>query len=537
MTLDQLKAQLAEAATALQRGDRTKAAQICAAILATKSDEPNALHLLGLIRTQEGRLVEGIALLERARTAQPKNIQLLNNLGIAYRRLGRTRDARDVLRSAVALDPRFAPAQYNLGNALTDLDDVAAARSAFEAATLAKPDYADAHAGIAKLAEMSHDLAAARSSAQKVLALDPMHPVANLTLARIDMREGHAADALARLRPLVDRTDIAWTNRVIAHGLAGQSLDRLGRHAEAFASFESANALQNQHTAGRVSSPSIMSLKTVQHLTDVVDRSDASVWETSETTEKAPVFFVGFPRSGTTLVEQILASHPAIATMEEKDVLAESIASPSGSADWLSEFISLTPPELAQRRATYWRSADRYIKGNREGLIVDKLPLNTILLAPAHRLFPTAKIIFALRDPRDVVLSCFQQTFDMNAAMFEFLTLETAARYYDAAMRLFKVTRAKLPLTLHTIRYEDLLSDFEGETRRLLQFLEIPWNESVRNYRDTAKKRLINTPSASQVVTPLYTSARGKWRNYRAQLEPVLPLLEPWAQAFGYEPA
>jgi hypothetical protein len=141
-----------------------------------------------------------------------------------------------------------------------------------------------------------------------------------------------------------------------------------------------------------------------------------------------------------------------------------------------------------------------------------------------------------LRDPRDVVLSCFQQTFDMNAAMFEFLSLEGAARYYDAVMRLFAIYRQKLLLDLHLIRYEDLLGDFEGEIRRLLGFLGVPWDEAVRNYRETAKKRLINTPSASQVVRPLYTSARGKWRNYRAQLEPVLPLLEPWVKAFGYDP-
>jgi hypothetical protein len=154
-----------------------------------------------------------------------------------------------------------------------------------------------------------------------------------------------------------------------------------------------------------------------------------------------------------------------------------------------------------------------------------------------YRLFPDAKIVLAVRDPRDTVLSCYQQRFGMNAAMFQLLRLDTATRYYDAAMRLVRACRAKLPLSVHEVRYEAVVSDFDATVGSVLGFLGVAWDDAVRNYAETAKTRAIGTPSASQVVQPLYATAQGKWRNYRSFLEPVLPALEPWVRVFDYEPS
>ncbi len=170
-------------------------------------------------------------------------------------------------------------------------------------------------------------------------------------------------------------------------------------------------------------------------------------------------------------------------------------------------------------------------------VFVDKLPLNAVFLPVIYRLFPTAKIVLALRDPRDSVLSCYQQRFGMNAAMFQLLRLDSAARYYNAVMGLVRAARAELPLAVHEVRYESVVSDFDTTVRGVLDFLGLPWDEAVRNYAEAAKARAIGTPSAAQVVLPLYSSAQGKWRNYRSFVEPVLPTLEPWVKAFGYEPS
>lgn len=140
-----------------------------------------------------------------------------------------------------------------------------------------------------------------------------------------------------------------------------------------------------------------------------------------------------------------------------------------------------------------------------------------------------------LRDPRDVVLSCYQQRFSMNVAMYQLLRLDTACAYYDLVMRLLEVSRGKLPLQLYTVKYEDLIADFDHTVRGLLGFLELEWCEQVTRYAETARKRSIATPSHAQVVRPLYASARGKWLHYREFLEPCLPALAPWVRSLGYE--
>jgi hypothetical protein len=254
--------------------------------------------------------------------------------------------------------------------------------------------------------------------------------------------------------------------------------------------------------------------------------------------ERAPVFLVGFPRSGTTLLDQILASHPEITTLEERDTLfdaCEALVTPERAFD---KWAALPAEEIERLRAAYWDQVKTGMLGAPIGRVfVDKLPLNAILLPVIHRLFPSAKIVFALRDPRDVILSCYQQRFGMNAAMFQFLKLETAVVYYDAVMTLVRDARAKFPLHVHDVKYEALIGDFDATVRALLTFLGVDWHDGVRDYAATAKTRAIGTPSAAQVVRPIYASAHGKWRNYGTFLEPHLVKLEPWVQAFGYEPS
>jgi hypothetical protein len=196
----------------------------------------------------------------------------------------------------------------------------------------------------------------------------------------------------------------------------------------------------------------------------------------------------------------------------------------------------LAPSELERLRELHWRRVRASLSGAPEvRLFVDKQPLNAALLPLIYRLFPAAKIILALRDPRDVVLSWYQQRFGMNMAMYQLLRLDTATAYYEAVMCLVEVSRGKLPLRLHTMKYEDVVGQFEATIRGVLDFLELEWDEGVRHYAETAKKRSIGTPSAAQVVRPLYGSARGKWRNYTTYLEPYVPTLAPWVKTFGYE--
>jgi hypothetical protein len=153
-----------------------------------------------------------------------------------------------------------------------------------------------------------------------------------------------------------------------------------------------------------------------------------------------------------------------------------------------------------------------------------------------RRLFPEARIILALRHPCDVVLSCFMTAFRLNDAMANFLDLDTAAEFYDLSFGYWTNCTSIMPVSVHTIRYEDVVDDTEGQLRGLLDYLGLAWNESVLDHAGTARSRgVITTASYAQVTEGIYRRASGRWQRYRHQLEPVLPLLAPWAEKFGYE--
>jgi hypothetical protein len=224
--------------------------------------------------------------------------------------------------------------------------------------------------------------------------------------------------------------------------------------------------------------------------------------------------------------------------LEERDTLAGPAEALFKPGEGFERWASLSGAEIERLRTLYWQQVNAGLAGAAtKDVFVDKLPLNAIYLPLIYRLFPTARIILAIRDPRDVVLSCYQQRFGMNPAMFQLLKLDSAVAYYDAVMKLVQVSREKLPLSLHEVRYESVVSDFDATIGALLEFLGLVWDDAVRDYAATAKRRTIGTPSAVQVVQPLYGSAQGKWRNYRRFLEPHLGALEPWVRTFGYAPS
>jgi hypothetical protein len=150
------------------------------------------------------------------------------------------------------------------------------------------------------------------------------------------------------------------------------------------------------------------------------------------------------------------------------------------------------------------------------------------------KLFPNARVLFARRDPRDVVLSCFRRRFAMNPSMYQLLTLEGAAAFYDAVMALSELYRDVLPLPQHVVRYEDLVEDFEGTARAACDFIGLGWDPALLDFAAKARTRGISTPSAAQVTGGLNRKGQGVWQRYREQMALVLPLLQPWVERFGY---
>jgi hypothetical protein len=243
---------------------------------------------------------------------------------------------------------------------------------------------------------------------------------------------------------------------------------------------------------------------------------------------------VGFPRSGTTLLEQILAAHPDIESLEERDNLIDVANDFLIDSEGVGKLEEIGVGELEIYRQKYWARIQEAGMHLSRPVFVDKMPLNTVLLCLIAKLFPAAKVLFALRDPRDVVLSCFRRRFGMSAQMYEFTSLESTARYYDAVMQLASEYRRLLRLKMFDARYEKIVTNLEPQARALCDFIGVQWNDAMTDFAVRAKNRGINTPSAAQVARGLYTQGMNQWCRYEKQLAPVMPLLNPWVARFGY---
>jgi hypothetical protein len=253
--------------------------------------------------------------------------------------------------------------------------------------------------------------------------------------------------------------------------------------------------------------------------------------------DPGPVFFVGFPRSGTTLMEQALAAHPRLRTTGEDSPLTavvERIGGPGGFA-YPDALDTLTPSDAEALRALFWRTAESRFGRLDGAVLVDKLPLNIVHVGLVEALFPTARIVVALRDPRDSCLSCFIQKFHLNDAMANFLDIDKVGAAYAAIMGLWLKQRESLVTPWREYRYEDLVLDFPGTVRGVLDFIGVGWDDAVAGYRERSKERVVSTPSYRDVTAPVHGRAVERWRAYADDLAPILPVLQPFVTAFGYD--
>ena len=517
------------------------AAQLALQALAEGIEHPSVLNLAASARYGGGRFEEAVRLLKRARALAPKDPQVLNSLGVCLRALGQTEAALQAYEAALRAAPGMAPAHFNRGAMLRELNDIRGARSAYERAASIDPNYVEPLAALASLDAQAGDADSARERARRVLARAPGNILARIALASAALQQGDPAEAAGLLSGLRQDSALTAINHSIVLGLTGDLYDAEGRTAEAFAAYTASNAELKALNASRFEAPGTKTaLEQARRMAAWLEAANPEPWRNAPQARpraadpKAHVFLVGFPRSGTTLLENVLAAHPEVVSLEEQDFLAAVSASYVASDDGLERLARISPAEAARQRQAYWSRVEGFGIEPRGRVFIDKMPLSSALLPVVAKLFPDARVLFARRDPRDVVLSCFRRRFGMNAGMYQLLTLEGAAAYYDAIMRLSEIYRDLLPLPQHEVRYESLVEDFEGTTRAACDFLGLEWDQAMLDFAAKARTRGISTPSAAQVARGLNSEGQGAWRRYREQIAPVLPLLDPWVKRFGY---
>ncbi|MFW6092856.1 MAG: sulfotransferase [Pseudomonadota bacterium] len=549
-----------------------------ATVLAAAYPRDVRVHALRAAACLElGDVAEATRSYRRALVLAPHMAKLHNGLGTAHLRAMRLDAARESFAAAVNRDPGFAPARFNLGivaeylqrwdeatehyrrvldsapghtgahtalaNALSELGDFDGALEALDALLRRAPDHVPGHRHRLALLEQSRGgaaLPAAIAEAERALG---EHPLVLLYRAVAGQQEAPER-ARQRLEAITfDTRDPAGAHderQRLAH--LTRLCDSLGDTEAALQHAADANALSQRLCAARG-----IRKETFLRFVDNRRRQFAALpagrpapddHETAPGDEAAPVFVVGFPRSGTTLLDAVLRGHPELTVVEESDAVAAMVSAMSGASDErLEARRPLSLREWRRLRDTYYEAlARRAAVDPAAGRVVDRFALNLVYAGEIHRVFPGSRFVLMLRHPADCVLSCYLQTFRDSSANASFHDLEDAARLYDRVFDLWRVYCEHLPLDVVTVRYEELVDDLPGVSRRLVDALGVRWHPSMLDFQRTARERdWIRTASYAQVTRPLYDDARGRWRRYRKVLEPVFDTLRPWIERFGYE--
>ena len=564
------------------------AAQLREALALAPGDPLVRVELIRVLGAM-GRLDEAEAILGKPGIPEQESRRLRAMLAAGR---GEHAAATKLYGDTVRHDPRDFESWGNLGVSLLAVGDSAGAVSALDRALSLRPDHAgfrqkwaDAHAAAGTADEALKTLneqgganpgtlvAAARlddlrqrpdramETLQRALDIDPANEAALVALAELQERGNRVADfeqTLERLQqcaPPAEKLPLLLARAAYRRGdmaralelaeqarpdvdsasraqLIGQVNDRLGNFDLAFEAFAQMNRLDSLTTEDPVG-------KADRYISGVNDRRTATLtaewvgrWPGAPAPEREPAFLVGFPRSGTTLLDTLLMNDSGVAISEENPMLTN-LSKRIGSFDRIAD---LRSDDVVELRQAYFDEAESYVPGARGRLLLDKFPFGLGAVPLIHRLFPTAPIIFLARHPCDVVLSCFMNRFQPTDIGSAFLTIEGTARLYASMLRLWTRSRELLPLRLIDARYESLVADQKPEMQRVAGFLGIGWSDDLVDNRPAAERRgFIKTPSYSQVAEPIYQRAVERWRNYSNRLRPVLPILEPWIEALGYE--
>lgn len=459
---------------------------------------------------------------------------LLTALGRNLRKQGRYSEAIRALDRAATLAPRFADAWLERGFVFDFAGSLQNAEQSYRNAASLDPALGAAWSGLASVLVRLRRHQEADAAAARALALDPADATAIIVRARVALSRNEAEQAEALVAPLCD--DLApLQERSLALALAGEAAEKQAKYGAAHDYFAASKASFRQLHAHRYEKQDSRStyIRKLDAVFTHLPAINPSLAATASGAARSHAFLLGFPRSGTTLVENILASAPDVLALEERPTLREADQLFLAEPEKLNDLCKADEALLDQLRASYWDRVRRAGLDVCDKLFVDMDPLKGSRLPVIARLFPDARVIVMRRDPRDVVWSCFRTSFAPTAAAFEFSTLLGAAQLYDAIMRFTERAMESLPLACHELRYEELVTDFAGTTRGLCDFLHLDWSPRLADFAETAQRRGVSTASQTQVTRSLY-DGRGQWQPYAEYLEPVMPILAPWLEKLGY---
>ena len=552
----------------LAKNNLEKASNIYKKILKQDPNNFDANFNLGTIFAKNNKLEKSLELLEKAAIINPNLEKIFNNLGLIYLNLGNTDEALKNTKKAIQLNPESSIAYNHLGLIYSNKGSIKDAVESFKQSLKFNPNNTQVYYNLGNLFKRINDIKNSEKFLSKTIELNPKHlPAYNnlLELYDISNQNEKFKDVLEKSETnfgknstielfraklfykLKKYKDVVKTLENIKFDqqenfkensrleLIAKSYDQLSNFKQAYYFFEKNNNLSKKIDNNNAKKE--VFIETINKRTKYFAKVKFSEWqiEKNEDDLKDPIFLIGFPRSGTTLLDTILRSHPLVDVLEEKPIIDKYIEKLENKIDSRFDILKFANSSLKKEmRKFYFDQRNKYLNDNNK-IIIDKMPLNIIYVGEIIRYFPNAKFILAIRHPNDCILSCFMQNFLLNHAMANFLNLKDSAKLYDSVMKLWEIYKSKFSIDFHTIKYEDLISNFEGSISDLLKFLDLSWSDEVSEFYKTSQRRgMIATPSYNQVNQPLYSKSIGRWKNYEKELMEGKKYLESWIKKYDY---
>ena len=506
---------------------------------------PNSLNRM-LIGAEEAwarfDFQQGIDLLERASRMDPANSRILLKLGQWNGLRHQPVESARCFEKAIRVAPHKMEILAFAGRLSAELGYQQMAESFFQQALEQKDVNADIIAQLAEFYDRLHRVEEANAMVERALHLDGACPLARLVQAKLHRQVGKLVEAEQVLRPIM--TTASRELRIRGGYELGALFDRKGRYDEAMATFLEAKAWLQPEAPPLLNQFQLMMRKREEML-DSVSAEMLARWFDAGREQLQPVqrlaFLGGHPRSGTTLLEQVLDSHPDIISAEETSVFCDDAYAPllrtMAKPSMLAGLDGAPFELLRQGRERYFKSMSACLGVSPgERLLIDKNPSRQDLLIAFVRFFPEARLIIALRDPRDVVMSCFMlPNHPLTTGSVSYLTLKDTVTSYRIVMETWRTLKPLLKNPILEVRYEDMVADLESVARQTLEFLGVAWDAKVLGFNETARKKMVRSPTYADVTQPVYKRAMGRWQHYQKYLEPHLEKLEPFVKAFGYE--
>ena len=483
----------------------------------------------------EGDFSRALARYEKLARLYPGVATVWYEYGNAAQQLRRPELADKAWRKAIELEPANAELIGMIGHQYQAMRQTERARECFVQAAAGNPRDINARISLAVLLEKTHRLAEARAAVEECLAIDAKDDQGRYFRALLDRREGKLEDAERGLRDLIASDPRHPYVRYACRYELAQILDRTDRFDEAMRFLVEAKELVRALTDTK---PLLQgydqSAESIRRFTESQPKDILRTWAgyfPERKREAIPplTFLGGHPRSGTTLLEQILDAHPAVAALDEPGAFLDVLQPEFHRSQQLSS------PRVNALRRLYIQALQQELGAAAAGkMLVDKNPSPTARLPVWLRVFPELKVLIALRDPRDVVLSCYFQNVALNSTNVNFLDFQHLAKHYTDLMGIWLMVREWDGFAWLETRYEDTVADLAKEGRRVTEFLGLTWHEDQARFYEKSGSKQLFSPTYQDVTRPVYKRSVARWHAYEKHLAPIFPALEPYCRQFGY---